>query len=220
MNLPVSLPGGSLVRGGGMLAAQVLGVGSFGASMITFGRIIGRMALQSDSRVAQEMVDRMRADAPVDEGDLVNGITWRQEGKEFVVEASAIDPRKGGADYAGYVERGTRAGVRGRSVAYVADESYFDLSVDIDADGGVSGARRGKRSARRRQQYRTHPGTAAQPYFFHNAESALRKRALMHKANVALAVADAGLSGYTIVGSVGEIAKLTGPLIPRLTGPR
>jgi hypothetical protein len=123
---------------------------------------------------AKEMVERMRADVPYDSGRLFNGIQYFEEDGSYTVEASAINPDKnGGEDYAGFVERGTRPGERGRKVAYVADSGYHDLSVDI-GNGAVRPT--AATSRRSRLQYRGHPGTPAQPYFYQNAIDVLRKR--------------------------------------------
>lgn len=211
MALPVPISAGRLpaLNSVGMLAAQVIGVSDVAGALLSFGKVLARRALHSDAEYAQEMVDRMRADAPYDEGTLYNGITWRREGNEFVVEASAVDPRKGGADYAGFVERGTRAGVRGGRTSYVADSAYFDLNVEI-SDGTARTAPAGRRYARSRRVYRTHPGTPAQPYFFHNARDVYRKRARAHRVTLALTAAEVGLAGYQLVGSGRDIARLAG----------
>lgn len=117
-------------------------------------RVASNMQAQAqgvDARALNEMVTRAKASAPVRSGNLVNGITGEREGEFYVFRASAVGPHDG-ADYAPFVEFGTRPHQR-----QVADESYFE-----------GGARRSRRPG--------HPGTEAQPFFWPAARSVLAER--------------------------------------------
>ena len=95
---------------------------------------------RNDEDAAQEMVDRMRADVPVDTGRLYNGISWRREDGSYVVEATAASHDRG-ADYAGFVERGTQPGMRARPT--VASEEMMtrdEWSATNPASRSVPGA--------------------------------------------------------------------------------
>ena len=79
-----------------------------------------KLALRGDGAsedAARAMVDLMRARVPVDSGTLLNGISWRKEGRVITVEASAV---RGDADYARWVEFGHHAGGSGH-----ADADFF-----------------------------------------------------------------------------------------------
>lgn len=123
-------------------------------------------ALRSAEEItAQAIVGDMRRDAPRRTGRLRSGIKWYRVGENAIrIVASARRAR--GADYAGFVERGTRAGVRGRRIRYVADSGYFNLSGSSAA--GYLVAASGRQRNRNRVQRRGHPGTRAQPFFFKN----------------------------------------------------
>jgi hypothetical protein len=175
MALPLVAVAGTLARSAfqNLIIAETINLLPW---LIRVGRIGYELATRSnrlDEDMAQEMVDRMRRDAPRRSGRLINGIDWFREGEGIVVRAEARRPgRTGdGPNYAAFVERGTRAGVRGRRVSYVADSGYFDLASDI---GGVRRIPRGR--TRTRRQLRTHPGTQPQPFFFHNIEAVMRER--------------------------------------------
>jgi hypothetical protein len=174
----LTLPVPSLAQvGRGLIYAYHLELHVWAWRLLKLGLELKRATDRVDEEMAQEMVDRMRADVPRGAtGRLYNGIEWFRDGAgAIVVQAEAIRITKGGresANYAAYVERGTRAGVRGRRISYVADSSYFDLSANI------SNARpRNTRTDRRtRKVYRTHPGTPARPFFFHNVQDVLAER--------------------------------------------
>lgn len=104
-----------------------------------------------DANALNEMVSRAKASAPVRSGNLVNGITGEREGEFYVFRASAVGPHDG-ADYAPFVEFGTRPHTRP-----VADDSFFE-----------GGSRRSRRPG--------HPGTEAQPFFWPAARSVLAER--------------------------------------------
>ncbi len=172
--LPIAVRAAS---GTSLSTSQYFGMALIGADIIgnrlfKVATLIEKLASRSDEDAAQEMVDRMRADVPHDTGDLYNGISYFQQDGVWTVQASGVHPDKPGADYAGFVERGTRAGERGRKVSYVADSDYHDLSVDI----GDGSRRPGRTYSRSRLQQRGHPGTPAQPFFYANAIDVLRER--------------------------------------------
>lgn len=155
-------------------------VGKFGYAAVTgldafvdtSARFAVKLALRSreiDLAAAEEMVREMRARVPRDTGRLFNGIAFEvMEGGTVEVYAAAHNPWSG-INYAGFVERGTRAGTRGRKASYVADSNYFILST---------AAGPGRSYGRSRLQQRTHPGTEAQPFFFPVAEEVLARRGL------------------------------------------
>jgi hypothetical protein len=157
-----------------LLGFSLLGLSVLQNRLFKIGRFVEKRVRKRDQDAAQEMVDRMRADAPYDSGDLYGGIRWWEEDGAFIVQASAVHPdRRGGEDYAGFVEHGTRAGERDRSISYVADSNYHDLSVGL-GDGSIRET--GRTYGRRRLQYRGHPGTPAQPFFYQNARDVLNER--------------------------------------------
>lgn len=168
-----------IASGTSLSKGQYFGLAILGADLLTnrlvkVARLLDKIASRSDEDAAQEMVERMRADVPQDTGNLYNGIEFTNSDGFYEVRASAVHAdRNGGEDYAGFVERGTASGVRQRSTNYVADTNYHELSAGI-GDGSVRPT--GKTYGRRRLQYRTHPGTPAQPFFFENAIDVLKER--------------------------------------------
>lgn len=115
-----------------------------------------KLALRSDhlaEQAAAEMVDLMRSRVPQDSGALLNGITWRKEGRTVIVEASAVHPGQD-YDYALAVEAGHHAG-----------GTHADASLFEDTTG------RGFRSVRP-----SHPTEVpAQPFFWNSAREVLAK---------------------------------------------
>ena len=157
-----------------LLGFSLLGLSVLQNRLFKVAHFVEKRMRRRDQDAAQEMVDRMRADAAYDSGDLYNGIQWWEEDGAFIVQASAVHPnRRGGEDYAGFVEHGTRAGERDRSISYVADSNYHDLSANL-GDGSIRET--GRTYGRRRLQYREHPGTPAQPFFYQNARDVLNER--------------------------------------------
>lgn len=168
-----------IASGTSLSTSQYFGLAIIGADLLSsrlfkVARLLDKIAGQSDAEAAQEMVNRMRADVPTDTGNLFNGIEFFEENGIYTVQASAVHPdRNGGEDYAGFVERGTKSGIRTRKTSYVADSNYHELTAGL----GFGGVRPTGRTYRRtRLQYRTHPGTPAQPFFFQNAIDVLRER--------------------------------------------
>lgn len=177
------MPGVPMVPGSGALQTigrqELLGFSLIGLSVLQnrlfkIAHFVEKRMRRRDQDAAQEMVDLMRADAPYDSGDLYNGIQWWEEDGAFIVQASAVHPdRRGGEDYAGFVEHGTRAGERERSISYVADTNYHELTAGL-SEGSIRPT--GRTYSRRRLQYREHPGTPAQPFFYQNARDVLNQR--------------------------------------------
>lgn len=127
-------------------------------------RVAGRMqghADRIDERALDEMVELARSRVPRRTGRLAEGISGEREGDAFVFKAEA-QRDESSADYAPFVERGTRAGVRGR---VVADPSTFELRAGI-----------------RRRSRRSHPGTEASPFFYSSAFEVLARRNVEHGA--------------------------------------
>lgn len=137
-------------------------------------RIAAKMAVKSrriDRGALDDMVARARELVPQDTGLLYSGITGEETDDYFEFRASAQRVTAGGKkqeDYARFVEFGTAAGQRGVS-AEIDERS--DLYDGTRTSAFVTGARR-------RRQYRTHPGTEAQPFFYPAADEALARRAL------------------------------------------
>lgn len=157
--------------------AEVSGVGDL---VVAGARFLARAVMRArraDAAALDQMVDLARARVPRDTGRLYNGISGRFEGDVAVFEASAVRISGSGresADYAGFVERGTKAGLRGRS-ASVADQAYFtraEWSAAHPGSGAVPG--RQYRSGPLRRVHHPHPGTTAQPFFFNSAAEVLR----------------------------------------------
>lgn len=147
---------------------EALDILKFGIRLARAARTISRVAGSVDDRALAEMVALAQARAPERTGRLRGGITGHREGDELVFKAEA-SLSEDTADYAPFVERGTRAGVRNR---VVADQTYYER----------------KRGIRRRAR-RTHPGTAAQPFFYSSAQEVLERRRIEQERVLARAAA-------------------------------
>jgi len=108
-----------------------------------------------DQRALDEMVELARSRVPRRTGRLAEGISGERDGEVFVFKAEA-QRDESSADYGPFVERGTRAGARGR---VVADPTTLELRKGI-----------------RRRARRSHPGTEAQPFFYNSAFDVLARR--------------------------------------------
>lgn len=151
-------------------AAQIIGVAEVAFSLARLSSTIEKLASRTGDDAVDEMLSLMRSRVPQDTGRLLNGIVSYREQDVIVVEASAVRVTQSGkesADYAAFVEYGTRAGERGGRVSYVADEDFFNLSTRPGS---------GRTYKRTRRVYRQHPGTPAQPFFWNSAEEALEHR--------------------------------------------
>lgn len=173
---------------GALFYDAVVKTGIVNADTVLFAvrNIVPRMmnrAKKVDSDALQAMIDLARSRVPQDTGKLLNGITGAQEGEFFVFRASAVKTRKDGgegADYARFVEFGTKPGQRGRSVSYQSRAGFY-TGTDLDASGSPITAPQAPVQPRRRRQYRGHPGTEAQPFFYNSAREVLEKRAMTYE---------------------------------------
>lgn len=169
-----SLPRGSFIA----LYDAVQHIGILNADVVFFAiRELGpRMAAKVrriDDSALQEMVSLARSRVPVDTGRLLNGITGETEDEYHVFRASAVRTRasgKQGADYARFVEFGTKPGRRGGKVSYMSLDGFYNGPVT----GFEAGPGRGR--PRTRRQYRGHPGTPAQPFFYNSAREVMQER--------------------------------------------
>lgn len=102
---------------------------------------------------ADEIVKMAKSLCPVDEGDLRDSIgwTWGDAPSGSMTIAQAI-------------------AAKGLTITIFAgdDEAYYARWVEFGTQGGVKGQRMAATgtSKRKRKSYRTHSGTAAQPFFF------------------------------------------------------
>ncbi|MCA0401292.1 MAG: hypothetical protein LCH38_10810 [Proteobacteria bacterium] len=162
--------------GQAVFAAEMVGLEVDYTSILKWGFRLTRAATRMhgaargvDERALAEMVALAQSRASRRTGRLVAGITGTREGEEMVFRATAQRDASS-ADYAPFVERGTRAGSRRRNVVTAA---RFD-----EASGG-----------RRRVSY-AHPGTEATPFFYSSAEEILSRRRLEQAEVMARAVAE------------------------------
>ena len=174
MGIPVL----TLARAGFALwsAQEATGVVGWDEVATSFGKILAKMAWKHrhhDSDALSQMIDEARANVPVDSGLLLNGITGEQHDDICVFMASAVRTVNGKQteDYAHFVEFGTAAGQRGASISYGSREGLFSLPPEATSAFPTS-----NRTPRRRRQYREHPGTEAQPFFYPAAEQVLGQR--------------------------------------------
>jgi hypothetical protein len=143
----------------------VLGTDRVVGSMVKYGVKLALRAGRNDRDAGGRIVELARSRVAQDTGTLFNGIESDAEGEVVTVTASAVRTSSSGKEeenYALFVEKGTRPGVRGGSVSHVADEGFY------------SGTSRPK--PRTRRVYRTHPGTPARPFFYNSAEEVLGDR--------------------------------------------
>lgn len=167
-------------------AHEATGILGFGEWAGAVGRIVAKMALKVrrvDDSILQDMVRGAQQRVPQDTGRLYAGILGEVEDDVCVFSVSA-QRETGGEDYAPFVEFGTRPGHRGSSVV---TESL------VGAGHGLSlSALTAEAPTRKRRQYREHPGTAAQPFFWPAVEEALARRGLAMSDLAASAAADEG----------------------------
>lgn len=169
-------------------AQEATGIIGFGEWAGALGRIVAKMAIKArrvDDSILQDMVSGAQSRVPQDTGRLYAGIRGEVEGETFVFSASATHERGAGVDYAPFVEFGTRPGHRGASVvteSLVGAGHGLSLSARLSAEA----------PPRKRRQYREHPGTPAQPFFWPAVEEALKKRGLDMSDLAASAAAEEG----------------------------
>jgi hypothetical protein len=139
------------------VADHIVGVDRIVGQLVKMSVKWAIKARQVDDDAAEDMVERMRAEVPRRTGLLFNGISHTTEGEFQVVTATAHARRGGkeGADYARFVEFGTKPHTRG---------SVADAEFHQDATGAGAGRRRG------------HPGTAPRPFFYPAVRAVLAER--------------------------------------------
>ncbi|GBU17221.1 MULTISPECIES: hypothetical protein [Methylobacterium] len=158
--------------------AAVHGVDAFADALAQY---TVRMVLRSravDSSAADEIVRRAQANVPQDTGRLYGGIKATGEDGLFTVTASATHGRGRwyDLDYAFLVETGTQGGIRGgRRGTTVNVET--GRSSRAGAFNPVTG-RRFRVADASRMSERTHPGTAAQPFFYPAVDGVMEEREL------------------------------------------
>lgn len=137
-----------------MDAGQVL---AWGVRIVRTASKLQASANAVDQRALDDMVALAQSRVARRTNRLAGGISGERDGEAFVFKAEAQrDPSS--ADYAPFVERGTRAGVRNR---VVAEPTAFELQNGV-----------------RRRARRTHPGTEAQPFFYNSAREILERRGI------------------------------------------
>lgn len=164
----ISTAGSALTIVRDLHAAGIIGWPEMRFALTEIAPRLARRMHQSHSKALDEMVSLARSRVPVDTGKLVNGITGQREGDYFVMRARAARD-EGSADYARFVEFGTQAGVRHRRVEYQARTGFYSNPVTGFEDGP------GESAPRTRKQYRAHPGTQAQPYFYNSAREVMER---------------------------------------------
>lgn len=152
-------------------ATGVLGFDDFTAAL---GKIAVKMALKAhriDRDTLDEMISLAQERVVRDTGRLYSGIEGEETDTFFEFRASARRVAANGKDqedYAHHVEFGTAAGVRGESAS-------IDERANLFSGTRTSAFVTGRRA---RRQYRSHPGTDPQPFFYSAADEALARRVL------------------------------------------
>ncbi|TDX64000.1 hypothetical protein EDE12_106145 [Methylosinus sp. sav-2] len=168
----------SLGSGAVDFADPQTGSGLFGwpDALGSLARIVTRMEVKQhrrDSEALAQMIETARGLVPVDSGRLLSGIGGEAFDAYCEFRASAVHETasgKEGADYARFVEFGTRSGEASVAAPITAHEGFY-----ASDQAGVTGMR-GNAIVRNRRSRRTHGGTAAQPFFFPAANEVLAKR--------------------------------------------
>lgn len=149
--------------------AEIVGIERITGQIVKYAVGLALKADNASEQAAREMVELMRSRVPQDTGLLLNGITYRRDGKTWVVEATAD---RDGYDYALAVEAGHRAG------GIVADAGLF---ADTTGAGGRAVRAAGPTDV------------AAQPYFYDSAREALSDWASGLRAGATASAREAGL---------------------------
>lgn len=89
--------------------ARVEGVDEMLQALQLFSQLLKITAQQADYLLAKRTAEAIREKAPLKTGALRQGVTFRREGDDYVIEASAIREAMNGweADYAMFQEYGT-----------------------------------------------------------------------------------------------------------------
>jgi HK97 gp10 family phage protein len=133
----------------------VIGKEQVVGALVKYGVKLAIKSHQADVDAGNAMVQLMKSRVPVDTGRLLNGIAMEDDDGQITVTASAA--RDGDADYARYVEFGTKGGA-------VADESFFE-------DGATAGAALKPRSS-------GGGGSPARPFFWNSAHEVAEEHGL------------------------------------------
>jgi hypothetical protein len=150
-------------------ATGVIGVPDVLAELGKIGLRMELNARRIDRSALDEMVSLAQESAPVDTGRLRVGIEGEETDAYFEFRASAYRVSSSGKDqedYAHFVEFGTAPGQRGQSAAI---DERADMFSGTRSSAFVTGRRQ-------RRQYRGHPGTEAQPFFYPAVDEALARR--------------------------------------------
>jgi HK97 gp10 family phage protein len=151
----VQAPNVQTAWGFGSNLVGVIGTERVVGALVKYGVKLAIKSHQADVDAGNEMVQLMKSRVPVDTGNLLNGITMEDEDGQITVTASAV--REGDADYARFVEFGTKGGG-------VADESFFE-------DGANAGAALKPRAS-------GGGGSPAQPFFWNSAHEVADKHGI------------------------------------------
>jgi HK97 gp10 family phage protein len=148
-----AVPNVQTAWGFGSNLVGVIGTQRVVGALVKYGVKLAIKSHQADVDAGNEMVNLMKSRVPVDTGNLLNGITMEDDDGLITVTASGVRDR--GADYARFVEFGTKG-------SSVADESFFE-------DGSSAGAA---------LRPRTGGGSPAQPFFWNSAHEVAEKHAI------------------------------------------
>jgi HK97 gp10 family phage protein len=151
----VQAPNAQTAWGFGSNLVGVIGTERVVGALVKYGVKLAIKSHQADVDAGNEMVELMKSRVPVDTGTLLNGITMEDQDGLITVTASAT--RDDGADYARFVEFGTK----GRSVA---DDTFFE-------DGASAGAALRPRAG-------DGSGSPAQPFFWNSAHEVADKHVI------------------------------------------
>jgi len=168
-------------------AASESGVFGYAEWALALGQFvisIERGAHERHGALVDEMVTEARSLAPWDTGDLHMGIERIDEADAVLFQASGQHDGEG-ADYARFVEFGTAPGQRGRAQSIAARPGMFSGDGVQESEFTTT--------TRTRRQYRGHPGTEAQPFYFPAIRTVLDRHNLAMKDVIAGAAGDAGL---------------------------
>lgn len=105
---------------------------------------------------ANKITSMQRHLVPVDEGDLRNSIDWTFGEPPPTKATGAFRPKPGTSKADGSVV----------SIYAGDDEAFYARWVEFGTQPSKTGDKVTNASGRKRKALRTHPGTAAQPYFF------------------------------------------------------
>lgn len=150
-----SAPNVQTAWGFGSNVVGVIGTERVVGALVKYGVKLAIKSHQADVDAGNEMVSLMKSRVPVDTGRLLNGITMEDDDGQITVTASAA--RDGDADYARFVEFGTKGGT-------VADDNFFQDGTDAGAALRLRSGGGG--------------GSPAQPFFWNSAHEVADRHAI------------------------------------------